>query len=545
MTNNNAKSHSNSSPEVKDKKPDISSTTAVPTIDIDYCSTDMSFADCELAVVRHAIDESSEMQKKSAITPEIKDMVSIVEEFIKRKKLVCYGGTAINNILPTHAQFYDREAEIPDYDFFSDSPLADAKELADIYFSKGYKETEAKSGIHHGTFKVFVNYTPIADITLIHNDLFKRLQKDAIIVNDIRYCPVNYLRMNMHLELSRPAGDVSRWDKVAKRLSLLDEHFPMSELSGCAHIKSTNKNSFIDMVKICEIVKMELIEQEVVFFGGYAASLYSEYMPNSEKDIINVVNFDVIHDNPSKCAQIIKDRLTSADSPKVSIITHAEIGEMLPKCVEITVAGRSVAIIYEPIACHNYNNIEVGGKTVRIATIDTMMTFYLALYYSNKSPEYNNRILCMAKLMFDISKKYLNDNGILKRFSVLCYGTQSTLQSVRAIKTNMRRTIKRGSPEYDEWFLNYSPHNISISDKVSESNTDKIVESKRDTDDVSKLETNINKITYNKSSRRKTYRAPKHKSKRRRYSRKDNSSEYFYGGVKKTRRRYRRKRIFR
>ncbi len=36
-------------------------------------------------------------------------------------------------------------------------------------------------------------------------------------VNGIRYAPPNFLRMNMYLELSRPAGDVSRWEKVFKR----------------------------------------------------------------------------------------------------------------------------------------------------------------------------------------------------------------------------------------------------------------------------------------------------------------------------------------
>ena len=32
--------------------------------------------------------------------------------------------------------------------------------------------------------------------------------------------PPNYLRMAMYLELSRPDGDVSRWEKVLKRLTL-------------------------------------------------------------------------------------------------------------------------------------------------------------------------------------------------------------------------------------------------------------------------------------------------------------------------------------
>ena len=31
----------------------------------------------------------------------------------------------------------------------------------------------------------------------------------------------------MYLELSRPNGDVSRWEKVLKRLTLLNKHYPL------------------------------------------------------------------------------------------------------------------------------------------------------------------------------------------------------------------------------------------------------------------------------------------------------------------------------
>ena len=43
------------------------------------------------------------------------------------RKLVCYGGTAINALLPPDDQFYDMSIELPDYDFFSPNALKDAK----------------------------------------------------------------------------------------------------------------------------------------------------------------------------------------------------------------------------------------------------------------------------------------------------------------------------------------------------------------------------------------------------------------------------------
>ena len=107
------------------------------------CRSDMKFEECELAILRQAVDESEkEVQAKIANSDDIKKMVNILEKFLKKKRSVCYGGTAINNILPKHAQFYNRDVEIPDYDFFSPNALKDAKELADIYFREGYNPNE-------------------------------------------------------------------------------------------------------------------------------------------------------------------------------------------------------------------------------------------------------------------------------------------------------------------------------------------------------------------------------------------------------------------
>ena len=92
-----------------------------------------------MAVLRSAIKKNKNASGKRIVSDEdVQQMIKIVEEFIIKKKLICYGGTAINNILPENARFYDKEAEIPDYDFFSSTAMDDAKELADIYFNNGY-----------------------------------------------------------------------------------------------------------------------------------------------------------------------------------------------------------------------------------------------------------------------------------------------------------------------------------------------------------------------------------------------------------------------
>ena len=106
-----------------------------------------NFEEKEIEILRDAVDIAEKKSNQKVVSsPEVKKIISIVENFLRQKKLICYGGTAINNILPVADQFYDKSLEIPDYDFFSMNALNDAKELSDIYFKEGYSDVEAKAG---------------------------------------------------------------------------------------------------------------------------------------------------------------------------------------------------------------------------------------------------------------------------------------------------------------------------------------------------------------------------------------------------------------
>ena len=427
-----------------------------------YSMTRDEFREKELDILRAAVDAAEKSKAREVVNaPEVKRIIAIVEAFLKKKKLVCYGGTAINDILPVEDQFYDKDLEIPDYDFFSPKALEDAKELADIYAKKGYDEVEAKAGVHHGTFKVFVNFIPVADVTQIDPELFKRIQKHAIKKDGILYSPPNLLRMNMYLEMSRPAGDISRWEKVLKRLVLLNKNYP---LRGAHCDPSTFRRSFEGTKKysakeIYRLVRDEFIKQGVVFFGGYANHLYGKYMPRQAKKIdAKLPDFDVLSLEPAKSAATVEKALTSAGIEDVSVHERSGIHELLADHYEVRVGKDTVAFIYLPLACHSYNQIRVEGKEVKVATIDTMLNLYLSFLYADKDYYDTDRILCMAEYLFRVqATNRLEQKSILKRFSTTCYGNQITLEDMRAEKTRKHKELTRGTREHDEHFLRYAP----------------------------------------------------------------------------------------
>ena len=427
------------------------------------CKNGVNFEDCELAVLRSSVDKIQEKQGKKKIQlDETIQIIDIVENFLKTSRCVCYGGTAINNILPPDAQFYNKSVEFPDYDYYSPNALRDAEKLADIYYKKGFTEVEAKSGVHHGTYKVYVNFIPVADITQMNDELFKHVYRDSLIRGGIRYCSPNFLRMAMYLELSRPLGDVSRWEKVLKRISLLNKYFPLKgEDCKYENIQRLFVSKKISQSNVFNILLNTFLNDNVVFFGAYAYKFYSKHMPLQKSSRISAIpDFDILSEHPKDTVDNLKQQFKSSGI-KMETKKHDAVGEIISEHYEIIIDGDTVAFIYKPLACHSYNIIRDKNRQIRVATIDTMMSFYLAFFVVDRPYYDNERILCICEFLFKVQQKNrLSQKGILKRFSMECIGSQPTLASMRAEKSIKFKELrnKRTSKEYKSWFLRYIPH---------------------------------------------------------------------------------------
>lgn len=467
----------------------------------------MNFEEMELIILRQAVDKiEKKLGYKQINNPEIKEIISIVEDFLKKTKRICYGGTAINNILPLEDQFYDKSIELPDYDFYSPDPLNDAKKLADIYYKKGFDEVEAKAGAHEGTFKVFVNFMPVADITYCPKNLFKMIDREAIVIDRIKYCSADFLRMNMYLELSRPNGDTSRWEKVLKRLTLLNKNYPLkgkecefedvqrlfqygtqnkivkdekqlspsevisksksqtTTLKGSKKERSLSKeDKYLDNIEeeIFKVIFNSIIDNGCVFLGAFANRMYLRKLRSfKNKQIPMIPDFDILSEDPERMSNILKERLTALNIKNIKIVKQKGIGEIISPHYELKVGPETIVFIYKPSACHSYNNVVFNKRKMRIATIDTMLSFYLAFLFADRVYYDKNRILCMSEFLFKVQQKNrLKQRGLLKRFSIDCYGEQLTREKMRAQKSEKYKELKnsKNSKEYQWWFLRYVP----------------------------------------------------------------------------------------
>ena len=212
-------------------------------------------------------------------------------------------------------------------------------------------------------------------------------------------------------------------------------------------------------MRLFRTVRNAFIDEDLVFFGGYAISHYARHLPKSEKALFaQIPHFDVLSTDPEASAGKVKERLKDNDFTGVVVTKHSGIGEIVPEHYEIALGKMPIAFIYKPVACHSYNVVQAGKRRVRIASTDTMLSLYLAMIDTDK-PYYDvARILCMCKYLYDIQQhNRLKQTGLLRRFGLTCYGKQETLDDIKAAKAEKYQTLNHTDPEYEEWFMKYSP----------------------------------------------------------------------------------------
>ena len=407
----------------------------------------------------------------------LSQIFEIVEKFMIDNKLICYGGTALNNILPKEQQFYNYDYYSPDYDFFSPTAQDHVKELAIIFKKKKFKNILAKSAVHPGTYKLYVNYIQIADVTQIDPELYKKLLPDSIIRKSIYYAPLPFLRMNLFLELSRPRGDISRWEKVMSRLIKLNQAYPFT-VRNCeytlnyTHHKLKNKNYY----HFFNTLLKEKLNEKIIFIGEYAIKEYNNYFPQKIKNIIQKQNklptFIILCSNIKDIIKVIETNFNNKfKNIKFKAQPIKNVDDVLPKYYNIYVNDIHYLSIFKTEGCQNYNTIVRDKVNLKIGTLDTILYYYFMFYYLDFNKELKNHLYCYCFILFYLQENYkVNNYKLLQRFNLTCIGIQTTIEDMIEFKSKKYQTLKnkKYSKEYKKYFLNYIPRKTKKNNRIKQ-----------------------------------------------------------------------------
>lgn len=409
----------------------------------------------QLDIIKQASElAQAKIDYHSAHDDNIIRAIDVVEDFLRKKHRLCYGGQAINAHLPAKYKFYDPEYSIPDYDFFTPNQVADIKVLIKDLKKAGFTEISAREGMHEGTIKIYVDYIPVADMTAIDPKLYKILSNREFRIDGISYLDANSLRMLMYLELSRPQGEVGRWPKVFERLSLFNEFVPVKwcRVSRNAFHGSLNKEQV-------QYTLNYIIQNKRIFAGSDLVGFYDtalkqgkerpEWILTSKKPIL------FFSPNANDDAKQIRSEFAFLKSQglaqdqqsaePITIKSYSSRGvDLIPSLKVITQGKKSLVFIIDQTACHSYFNIPIeDNKVMRIASLDTLITLYFSLGLFDSKYFDMGSLECLANHLVQISVKARrnSDSFAFPFISIKCAGHQTSLPSL--IRAKVRRITSK------------------------------------------------------------------------------------------------------
>jgi hypothetical protein len=392
--------------------------------------------------LERAIEQASNLLNyESAHDESLLHALSVVNTFIKQKKRICYGGTAMNMILPEKKRFYDPNTDLPDYDFYTPDIEADVEELVKVLKAEGYEDVYHKVGIHAGTKKILVNFVAVADITEITPELFAIMYRRSIKQDGVHYTDPDILRMMMYLELSRPRGMVDRWKKVFERLQLINQEFPIK--AGCS-----GGGQWYESLIPTEMRKTILdycIRQQRILCNGPLAAIYSKGIRHGSAQYEIRQGGPLLFTSPEPKDDAAAVKTLLADD-RIVLYKHPERGELVPLRIELRMGDKPICMFIEETACHSLNRIPLAdGRKINIASLEFLITLYLSIdIFTNHSRDYlGEKILCQVKKFIELSQENYKATGSqFPPFSMDCQGHQIGFASLLRAKVARVKTEK-------------------------------------------------------------------------------------------------------
>lgn len=414
----------------------------------------------QLDLIKHASEVAQDkMDYYVAHDDHILRAIEVVEEFLRKRHRLCYGGQAINAHLPDAHKIYDPEFAIPDYDFFTPKPAEDIRELMTELSLAGFSEISAREGMHEGTMKIYVEYVPVADITSMAPRLYRILSQREFRREGISYLDANTLRMLMYLELSRPRGEVTRWPKIFERLLLFNEYVARKQ----CEVAKDAFHGYMTREQV-EVTLNLILQEKRVFAGGDLVQYYRRVVERGTKHMDWILRSKkpivFYSPDPDHDAMILQEEfnrlMKQADpsregqgtrSKRVTIRSYtAGATDMVPSMKVVGRGKQAMVFILHQTACHAYVNIPMREhKILRVASMDTLITLYFSLGLMRSDYFDMGSLDCMANQLIQIS---MNARAHPRRLhlpfiSILCSGHQSTLPSLIRAKVQRIMTKKK------------------------------------------------------------------------------------------------------
>lgn len=343
------------------------------------------------------------------------DGVEIVKEFIRKNKLIIYGGKSMDFALRLKGDKLYADNDIPDLDFFSPDSVEHAYTLSDILYNKGYKEARAIRATFVHTMRIDLAYNHfVADISYIPKSVFDKLP--FLEYDGMRFIHPEFQKIDIHSSLSFPYDDspreviFARWSKDTTRYNLLNKYYP-----------TTIEGEILPL----KIVKIPAELKQYVFNGFLAYGLIYKYFADAVKDMANAAS-DIIKSDVS----INETEITFKSIDDAVDIMHFDLQKMVEdlKLTDIQHFHPYINLIPELMVAKYKNNIinihsienkllsvnsvKINDDNLRVVNIHYLMKYFLSKAHlsANKIKNcYLAHYISLQKMISVMEQKSLAD----------------------------------------------------------------------------------------------------------------------------------------
>lgn len=377
-----------------------------------------------------------------------------VKNFIIKKKLILYGGFAINLLLSEKDKFYD-DYTLNDYDCYSVNAKKDAIELVKILTAKGYKYIQLKTALHEDTFKVYADFEQILDITQVDKIFFDNLYKLSLKEKktdiykyfeekNLIIAPVLLLKRNLYFEMARPYASIHRWEKLYPRLNKLNKNsiFRFKKLKHDLHTLSPKINDYVDTL-------LKFIQKNNhILVGNFAYNLHNR--SNNKKFNNNIEScLSILSSNYEKTANeiaLLLDNIVDKNLYTIKVIDFDSNLGIMYKSKNIVMIDKDtnnhckiIDIQDSGDECFSFKIID--GYTV--GTIYTLLYIYYSIYTTLFSSEGSNmdNINYIESHMINLEMVLKKNKDIRKLISADCKGNIIDIKEIKKNLWSAKRTI--------------------------------------------------------------------------------------------------------
>lgn len=457
-----------------------------------YSKQDLELIDNKLDDIIEEIDEEK-LKKFEPTKDELMAANKIVMDYIRENKRKIYGGYAQNQavISKDPKDTFYKGTELPDIDFYSPDPLNDVINISNKLHAAKFKNVEGNEATHKETYKIFVNYGNVADISYVPRNIYNKIP--FIIIDGIHYVHPSFMIIDLYRMMSEPYFSSFRWKKIFPRLYKLQKHYPFPKASkplNSAYDIPKDKESKVK--EINKIILDELVNKDnFIIFGQYAYNCFLEEsgISGNKYKLIPIPFLQIISTNyipdTVKLIQLLKSK--SVYSEKISYREFYPLWQF---------TGYSTIIYYDSfpvlhITSHNnrctpikkVHILNSKNKFLQIGCFDFVFLMNLISLLRVRINEVEDKIhyhnivtshlIEMREYFFKKNNKNLLDDTIFQSFIPDCVGptidpmreallvSKEKREHNKPAKWRYNPTIPREAPEFI--FANTSGNEINKS----------------------------------------------------------------------------------